>query len=128
MVIHPTEARVVAVLDWEIATVGDPLADFTYLLSNWINGAIPPQALANGGLPSQDDFVAEYCRLTGRPGLAHLDWYFAYNLFRSAAICQGIVGRIRDGTANSPTAAENEARVPVLAAMGWDYARRAGAA
>jgi aminoglycoside phosphotransferase (APT) family kinase protein len=128
MVIHPTEARVVAVLDWEIATVGDPLADFTYLLSNWINGAIPPQALADGGLPSQDEFVAEYCRLTGRPGLAHLDWYFAYNLFRSAAICQGIVGRIRDGTANSPTAAENEARVPVLAAMGWDYARRAGAA
>jgi len=128
MVIHPTEARVAAVLDWELATLGNPLADFTYVLMQWVNGtiaAIPDlEAL---GIPTMKEYVAEYCRLTGRAGLPDLDWYFAYNAFRLCGIIQGIVGRARDGTANSPQAAAMEARVPLLGEAAWKFAVKAGA-
>ena len=128
MVLHATEPRVIAVLDWELATLGNPLADFTYLLMNWINGAIAtiPDLKAHG-IPTIDEYVAEYCRLTGRDGLPELDWYFAYNGFRLAGILQGIVGRVRDGTANSPQALASGARIPALAKMAWDCAQKAGA-
>jgi aminoglycoside phosphotransferase (APT) family kinase protein len=128
MVLDATEPRVAAVLDWELATLGNPLADFTYLLMNWVNGAIStlPDLKAHG-IPTIDEYVAEYCRLTGRDGLPELNWYFAYNGFRLAGILQGIVGRVRDGTANSPQAAANEERVPGLAQMAWRYAQKAGA-
>jgi aminoglycoside phosphotransferase (APT) family kinase protein len=128
MVIHPTEARVVAVLDWELSTIGNPLADFSNLLMQWVNGgisAIPDYEKT--GIPSMDDVVAEYCRLTGRDGLPDLNWYFSYNIFRLAGICQGIVGRARDGTANSPQAAAMEARVPLLGEAAWKFAVKAGA-
>ena len=128
MVMHPTEARVVAVLDWELSTIGNPLADFSNLLMQWVNGgisAIPDYEKT--GIPSMDDVVAEYCRLTGRHGLPDLNWYFSYNIFRLAGICQGIVGRARDGTANSPQAAAMEARVPLLADAAWKFAVKAGA-
>ena len=116
MILHPTEPRVIAVLDWELATLGNPLADFTYVLMQWVNGAIAAiPNLTEHGTPTMDEYVAEYCRLTGRSGLPDLNWYFAYNSFRLAGILQGIVGRVRDGTANSPQAAEMEARVPLLA-------------
>ena len=125
---HLTEPRIVAVLDWELSTLGNPLADFTYLLMNWVNGAIStiPDLTAHG-IPTIDEYVAEYCRLTGRDGLPELDWYFAYNGFRLAGILQGIVGRVRDGTANSPQAHAQAERVPGLANMAWTYAQRAGA-
>ncbi|KRB52857.1 phosphotransferase [Phenylobacterium sp. Root700] len=128
MVLHPTEPRVIAVLDWELSTLGEPLADFTYLLMNWVNGAIAqiPDLKAHG-IPSVDEYVAEYCRLTGRTGLHDLDWFFSYNMFRLAGICQGIVGRVRDGTANSPQAAAMAERVPLLAKSAWVYAQKAGA-
>jgi aminoglycoside phosphotransferase (APT) family kinase protein len=128
MVMHPTEARVIAVLDWELSTLGNPLADFTNLLMQWVNGplAAVPDLVAHG-IPTQDEYVAEYCRLTGRAGLPDLNWYFAYNIFRLACILQGIVGRVRDGTANSPQAAAMSERVPVLAAAAWAFAQRAGA-
>jgi aminoglycoside phosphotransferase (APT) family kinase protein len=128
MVLHATEPRVIAVLDWELATLGEPLADFTYLLMNWWNGAVStiPDLQAHG-IPTLEEYVAEYCRLTGRSGLPDLNWYFAYNAFRLAGIMQGIVGRVRDGTANSPQAAANAARIPVLAAGAWECARKAGA-
>ncbi len=128
MVMHPSEARVVAVLDWELATLGNPLADFTYVLMQWVNGAIAaiPDLEAHG-IPTLDEYVAEYCRLTGRAGLPDLNWYFAYNAFRLAGIIQGIVGRVRDGTANSPQAAAMEARVPVLGEAAWKFAVLAGA-
>ena len=128
MVIHPTEARVVAVLDWELSTIGNPLADFSNLLMQWVNGgisAIPDYEKT--GIPSMDDVIAEYCRLTGRDGLPDLNWYFSYNIFRLAGICQGIVGRARDGTANSPQAAAMEARVPLLGEAAWKFAVKAGA-
>jgi aminoglycoside phosphotransferase (APT) family kinase protein len=128
MVLHPTEPRVIAVLDWELSTLGNPLADFTYLLMNWINGAIAAIPDLNAhGIPTLEEYVAEYCRLTGRDGLPELDWYFAYNAFRLVGILQGIVGRVRDGTANSPMALERAARIPALADMAWEFAKRAGA-
>jgi aminoglycoside phosphotransferase (APT) family kinase protein len=129
MVMHPTEARVIAVLDWELGTLGNPLADFTYLLANWFNGAIAgiPDLKAHG-IPTIEEYVAEYCRLTGRDGLPDLNWYLAYNSFRLAGILQGIVGRVRDGTANSPTAVATAARIPTLAQAAWRFAEKAGAA
>jgi aminoglycoside phosphotransferase (APT) family kinase protein len=128
MVMHPTQARVIAVLDWELSTLGNPLADFTNLLMQWVNGplAAVPDLTAHG-IPTQEEYVAEYCRLTGRASLPDLNWYFAYNIFRLACILQGIVGRVRDGTANSPQAAAMAERVPTLAAAAWDFAQRAGA-
>src|SRR6185503_224909 len=101
MVLHATEPRVAAVLDWELGTLGNPLADFTYLLMNWVNGTIST--------------------------LPDLNWYFAYNAFRLAGICQGIVGRVRDGTANHPQAAAMSARVPLLGEQAWKFAKAAGA-
>jgi len=128
MVLHATEPRVAAVLDWELGTLGNPLADFTYLLMNWVNGTIStlPDLKAHG-LPTIDEYVAEYCRLTGRDGFPDLNWYFAYNAFRLAGICQGIVGRVRDGTANHPQAAAMSARVPLLGEQAWKFAKAAGA-
>lgn len=128
MVMHPTEPRVLAVLDWELSTLGEPLADFTYLLMNWFNGSLSSiPNLAEHGIPSVEEYTDEYCRLTGRDGVPALKWFFAYNTFRLAGILQGIVGRVRDGTANSPHAAVMAERVPLLAKAGWDYAKQAGA-
>jgi len=128
MIMHATEPRVVAVLDWELATLGNPLADFSYVLMQWVNGTIAtiPDLKAHG-IPTMEEYVAEYCRLTGRAGLPELNWYFAYNSFRLAGILQGIVGRARDGTANSPQAAAMEARVPLLGETAWKFAKMAGA-
>ena len=128
MALHPTEPRVAAVLDWELSTLGEPLADFTYLLMNWHNGAIStlPDLKAHG-IPSIEEYTSEYCRLTGRASLPALDWFFAYNTFRLAGILQGILGRVRDGTANSPQASAMAARLPPLAKAGWAFAQRAGA-
>lgn len=128
MVLHPTEPKVAAVLDWELGTLGEPLADFTYLLMNWVNGSIStlPDIKAHG-LPTLEEAVDIYCQRTNRPGLRDLDWFFAYNMFRLAGICQGIVGRVRDGTANSPQAAAMAERVPLLAQSAWAYAQKAGA-
>ena len=133
MILHATEPRVVAVLDWELSTLGNPLADFSYLLMNWVmpsdqrGGLSGIDDLTAHGIPTVEEYVAEYCRLTARDGLPQLDWYFAYNLFRLAGICQGIVGRVRDGTAASAHASLMEARVPLLANAAWGFAQRAGA-
>ena len=133
MILHPTEPKVVAVLDWELSTLGNPLADFSYLLMHWVMPGGERASLAGiedfaaWGIPTVEEAVAQYCRLTGRDGLPELNWYFAYNMFRLAGICQGIVGRVRDGTAASAHAQTMEARVPALADAALAFAKKAGA-
>jgi len=134
MILHPTEPNVLAVLDWELSTLGDPLADFTYHLMNWVMPSSDPsrgalvdiEDLSAHGIPTMEEYVSQYCELTGRDGLPELNYYFAYNAFRLAAICQGIVGRVRDGTAASSEAAAMAARVAPLAAFAAQCARKAG--
>jgi aminoglycoside phosphotransferase (APT) family kinase protein len=131
MILHPTEPRVLAVLDWELSTLGDPLGDFTYHLMNWVMPAGQRSGLAGLdlkalGIPSIDDYVRLYCEATGRAGIENIDWYFAYNLFRLAGILQGIVGRVRDGTAASAHAQANAERVKPLAEAAYSFAQRAG--
>ena len=127
MVIHETEPRVKAVLDWELATLGEPMADFTYLLMHWVNGHIAdiPDLKAHG-LPTLEEYAEEYRRLTHRATMPDLNWYFAYNAFRLAAIVQGILGRVRDGTAKSEHASNQRARVAKFSQSGWAFAQKAG--
>ena len=106
--------------------------DFTYFMMQWVMPGTERSGLADLdlkalGIPSLEDMVALYCRETGRTGLPTADWYFAYNLFRLGAICQGIVGRVRDGTANSPQATAMAARVAPLGENAWKFAVKAGA-
>ena len=132
LIVRPDGAGVAAVLDWELSTLGDPLADFSYLLMHWTMPADGRSGLAGLdlaalGIPSLEETVALYCRLTGREALPDLDWYFAYNLFRLFGIVSGIAGRVRDGTAASVEAAAMAERAPKLAEMAWGFAQRAGA-
>ncbi|WP_374297890.1 phosphotransferase family protein [Sphingomonas sp.] len=132
LIYAPDGERVAAVLDWELSTLGDPLADFSYLLMNW---QTPPDGRAgiagltgeDTGIPTMEDAVARYCAATGRVGVPQLDWYFAYNLFRLVGIVQGIKRRMIDGNASSAQAEQTVARLPMLAAAAWHFAVRAGA-
>jgi len=136
MVLHPTEPRVLAVLDWELCTLGHPLGDFTYHTMQWKmpgqgtgggTGSLLGADLAALGIPSFDDYVKAYCARTGRGGIDNLDFYYAYNFMRLAGILQGIAGRVRDGTAASDHAKTMAANVRPLAEEGWLYAQKAGA-
>ncbi|MBV8850349.1 MAG: phosphotransferase family protein [Methylobacteriaceae bacterium] len=132
MIFHGDRPQVAAVLDWELSTLGDPLADFTYVLMNWSmphegRSSLGGVDVASLGIPTQADVVAIYCKETGRGGIPDLDWYFAYNLFRLCGIVQGIAGRVRDGTAASARAVEQAARAVPLAEAAWRHAVRAGA-
>jgi aminoglycoside phosphotransferase (APT) family kinase protein len=120
---------IAAVLDWALSTLGDPLADFSYHLMQWHmppsdagTGSLVGQDLAALGIPSLEAYVDAYVRRTGLDPRAHLPVYFAYNFFRLAAILQGIVGRVRDGTATSAYAAAKAEMVGPLAAKAWDFA------
>jgi aminoglycoside phosphotransferase (APT) family kinase protein len=134
-IVHPSEPRVIAVLDWELSTIGDPIADFTYHLMQWHMpvsetgagvGTLAGHA-ADPGIPSREAYVEDYCRRTGRDGIPALDVYMAYNFFRLAAILQGILGRVRDGTAANADAAEMARQVRPLAETAWSFAVKAGA-
>jgi len=127
MIFHATEPRVIAVLDWELSTLGDPLADFTYLLMQWVMPGLAEVDFKALNIPTMEEASAIYCAATGRAGLANLNWYYAYNLFRLAGITQGIAARIRDGTAANARAAESAARRIPLAQAAWSYAQKAGA-
>ena len=132
LILAPDAPEVRAVLDWELSTLGDPMADLSYLLIAWVIPASERNGLAGAdlealGIPSVEAIVARYARRAGTPPPARLDWLFAYNLFRLAAICQGIAGRVRDGTAASPQARAMAAQVPALAEGAWRFAEKAGA-
>jgi aminoglycoside phosphotransferase (APT) family kinase protein len=126
------DSRLTAVLDWELATLGDPLADFSYLAMQWVMPADGSAGLAGLdlqtlGIPSLQEVVELYSARSGVEVAAKLDWYFAYNLFRLAGIVQGIKKRVIDGTASSAHAAEMAKRVPTLAGAAWAFALKAGA-
>ncbi len=133
LILHETEPRVIAVLDWELSTLGDPLGDFTYYLMSWVmphdgRAGLGQLDLKSLGIPTLEDVVGLYCAETGRDGIPELDWYFSYNAFRLAGILQGIAGRVRDGTAASAHATQMIQRIRPLAAVAYHYAQKAGLA
>jgi aminoglycoside phosphotransferase (APT) family kinase protein len=134
MIVAPDAAKILAVLDWELSTLGDPLADFSYHLMQWHmphaeagTGSLVGLDLAALGIPTLKDYVAAYVARTGLDPRPHLPVYFAYNFFRLAAIMQGIAGRVRDGTATSAFAAAKAELVRPLAAKAFAFAQQAGA-
>jgi aminoglycoside phosphotransferase (APT) family kinase protein len=130
-IFHATEPRILAVLDWELSTLGDPLADFAY---HCMGFHIPPDKfrgiagldLAQLGIPGEAEYVKQYCERTKRSAIdpSHWDFYLAYNLFRIAAICQGIAKRVLDGTAASQHATEAASKTVPLADLGWRQVER----
>ncbi len=126
MIFCSTEPRVLAVLDWELSTLGDPMADFTYLLMQWTMPGLAGADLQALNIPSMEEAAQIYCNVTNM-AVPDLNWYFAYNLFCLAGIAQGIAGRIRDGTAANAKAIESAKRSVPLSKTAWEYAQKAGA-
>jgi aminoglycoside phosphotransferase (APT) family kinase protein len=132
MIFASQRPEVLAVLDWELSTLGDPMADFTYLCMMYVteNGGrsgvmdLDRKAL---GIPELDEVVERYCAATGRSEVPDMNWFFAYNFFRLAGILQGIKKRVIDGTASSAHAKAQSDRVAPLADKAWDFAKKAGA-
>jgi aminoglycoside phosphotransferase (APT) family kinase protein len=127
MIFHADEPRVIAVLDWELSTLGHPLADFAYHLMMY---RMPPLLIVGLvgsdlealNIPSESDYVAAYCRRTGRVDIPDLDFYLAFNMFRFAGIIHGIKGRAKRGTAASNNAKDLIDALPIFAKSAWDLA------
>lgn len=132
VVLHPTEPRIIGVLDWELSTLGHPVADFAYHCMSW---HIPPSLwrgiagldLKSLGIPNESDYVDLYIQNTGFKDVkTHWNFYLAYNFFRIAAILHGIGQRVRQGNAASPDAIDMATKAAPLADIGWRYAQRLG--
>jgi aminoglycoside phosphotransferase (APT) family kinase protein len=130
VIFHPREPRILAVIDWELSTLGSPLVELAYLCMRWHMPAEGFRAL--GGLdletlniPSESEFVADYCRIRDRAPVTSEIWayYLAFNLFRLAAILQGVLARALQGNASSPNALDSGQRARSVAAMGWQIVR-----
>lgn len=134
MILAKGAPQIIAVLDWELSTLGDPLADFAYHLMAWHmphsdsaagTATLRGHDLKSLGIPSMDEYVEAYRARTGLDPRPHLNVYLAYNFFRIAAILQGIIGRVRDGTATSEFAPSKADMIRPLAATAWEFAKRA---
>ena len=129
---HKTLPKVEAVLDWELSTTGDPLADLSYMLMQWIRndevfGGLAGVDFKAQNIPTLEEMAEAYCNAAGRAKIPDLNWYFAFNMFRLAGISQGIVGRIKAGNASSEKAHMAAQRIEPLAKSAWEYAKKAGA-
>ena len=131
MIFHPTEPRILAVLDWELSTVGDPLVDFAYHMLAWHMRAQDFRGMAGEnlealGIPSADAYMRRYCERVGRAAIPQEAWevYIVFNLFRLSAIFQGIAKRAQDGTAASADAMATGQRAKATAELGWRLACR----
>jgi aminoglycoside phosphotransferase (APT) family kinase protein len=134
LILHPSEPRVLAVLDWELSTIGHPIGDFTYHLMAWQmpeigvgSTGLKGKDLRSLGIPSEEEYVRDYCERTGRDGIGNREFYSAYNFFRIAAILQGVAGRVRDGTAASAHAEKAARAVRPLAELGLGFAKKSAA-
>lgn len=136
LIIGGDRPEVLAVLDWELATLGDPEADFVYHLMAWVmpraqrgggTGSLIGLDLRDLGIPGLETYAAAYARRRGLAEIPHFETFMAYNFFRLAAILQGIAGRVRDGTATNENAAVMATEVRPLGVAGWDWAQKAGA-
>jgi aminoglycoside phosphotransferase (APT) family kinase protein len=134
IIIDKDEPKILAVLDWELSTLGDPLADFSYHLMAWHmphsestagTATLVGHDLNRLGIPDMAQYIDEYAKRTGLDPRPYLPVYLAYNFFRIAAILQGIIGRVRDGTATSEFAPAKAEMIRPLAAKAWEFARSA---
>ncbi len=132
MILHPSEVRVTAVLDWELSTLGHPLGDFAFHLGPWIIPAIDERVsslegldLPTLGIPTEEQYIARYCELRGIDEIPHLDFYRACAVWRFACIYQGIIKRVQDGTAASTEAPKSTDIVERFAERAWSYADQA---
>ena len=131
VIFHPTEPRVLAVLDWELATLGHPLSDFAYHVMAWRLKPSEFRGIAGNdlsalGIPSEHDYVADYCRRTGRDSIPDFEFYLIFSMFRIAAILHGILARARHGTAASQDAVDTGSRARLVADVAWRLAQRSG--